>query len=189
MTTPAAEALMTAEEFARLTDPPGVRTELIRGRVVELPPAKTDHSGIAIEIAFHLRTFVGTNRLGRVTGEGGYLLSRDPDTVRGPDAAFVAASRLPGGRLRRGQYFEGPPDLAVEVISPDDRESDVADKVSVWLDAGARRVWEVRPRTETVTIHTAGDPPRTLGAGDSLTSADAGFPVEGFALPVADIFA
>jgi Uma2 family endonuclease len=172
-----------------MADPPGVLTELVRGRVVEMPPAKTDHGGTGFEIGFHLRAFVGMHALGRVTGEGGYIVARDPDTVRAPDAAFLASARLPGGRLPSAEYFEGAPNLAVEVVSPDDRDADVAEKVAGWLAAGSERVWEVRPRTETVTVHAAGMPPRTLGAGDTLTSADAAFGVEGFALKIEAIFA
>jgi Uma2 family endonuclease len=189
MTTPAAEALLTAEEFARLVDPPGVRSELVRGRVVHMPPAKTDHGEVASEIGFHLRAFARMHGLGRVTGEGGYLLFRDPDTVRAPDTAFISSARLPEGRLRQAQYVDGAPDLAVEVVSPDDRDADVADKVADWLAAGAGRVWEVRPRTRTVTVHRRDGAPRTLGEGDTLSSEDAAFAVEGFALPVETIFA
>jgi Uma2 family endonuclease len=189
MTPPAAAARRTAEEFGRLVDPPGIRSELVRGKVMRMPPAKTDHGAIASEVGFHLRTFARAHHLGHVTGEGGYVLARDPDTVRAPDAAFIAFDRLPGRQLPPGEYVEGAPDLAVEVVSPDDRDAEVAEKVADWLAAGAGRVWEVRPRTRTVTIHRKDAPPKTLGIDGTLTSDDAGFAVEGFALPVAAIFA
>ncbi len=152
-----------------------------------MPPAKTDHGYMSFELGFALRSFAGHHQLGRVTGEGGYILSRDPDTVRAPDVGFISAGRL-SGPLPPGEYFQGAPDLAVEVVSPDDRDSDVAEKIALWLSAGALRVWEVRPRTRTVTVHRPGTPPATLRAGDTLTSDDAAFSVDGFALLVGSIF-
>jgi Uma2 family endonuclease len=188
MTTPVAERLLTAEEFARTHDPPGKRTELVGGRVVEMPPAKTKHGIYAYRIARALDDFGSRHGLGVGAGEGGFIVSRDPDTVRAPDAAFIARERLPGGEVPEEEYVEGAPNLAAEVVSPDDRDGDVAEKIRDWLAAGADRVWEVRPRTQTVTVHEKGVAPRTLGAGDALSSVDASFAVEGFSLPLAELF-
>jgi Uma2 family endonuclease len=188
MTTPAAQALLTAEEFARMTDPPGVRSELVRGRVIRMPPAKTRHGRLAGFIHARLEAFAREHRLGEATAEGGYLLRRNPDTVRAPDAAFIAFERLPGGELPEDAYVEGAPDLAVEVVSPSETDAGVAEKVADWLAAGAERAWEVRPRTRTVTVHRRDRPPRTLGIDDTLTSDDAAFAVAGFALPLTEIF-
>lgn len=74
------------------------------------------------------------------------------------------------------------------MVSDNDRETDIATKVADWLEAGGGRVWEVRPRTQTITVHRPGHLQRTLGMRDTLGSDDAGFSVEGFALPVAAIF-
>ena len=150
MTSPVAEKLLTAAEFALTVDPPGTRTELLRGRVMCLPPAKTIHGFRSRRIERALEPFIELHRLGITTGEGGYLLHRNPDTVRAPDAAFLAAHRVPPLGLPEDEYIEGAPDLAVEVVSPDDRDADVAEKVRDWLTAGSQRVWEVRPRTRTV---------------------------------------
>ncbi|MFN0145479.1 MAG: Uma2 family endonuclease [Dehalococcoidia bacterium] len=188
MTSPVAEKLLTAEEFALTVDPPGTRTELVRGRVVCMPPAKTGHGRRAYRIGKKLEPFIETHHLGEITGEGGYLIRRDPDTVRAPDVGFVAAARVPAGGISDDEYFEGAPDLAVEVVSPDDRDVDVAEKVRDWLMAGSQRVWEVRPRTRTVTVHRTGAPPRTLREGEALTSDDAAFAVMGFTLAVSAIF-
>ena len=123
-----------------------------------------------------------------MTGEGGYRLSRNPDTVRGPDAAFLEASRIPAAGYG-DEWIEGAPTLAVEVVSPGNTEAEIAEKVHDYLEAGASRVWEVRPRLRLVIVHQPDGLPRALGLDDVLTSADAGFAVDGFALPVADIFA
>jgi Uma2 family endonuclease len=120
-----------------------------------------------------------------VTGaETGFRIARDPDTVRAPDVAFVCAQRLPSRRPRG--YFEGPPDLAVEVVSPEDRASEVMAKVEDWLRAGCQEVWVVDPKTETVSLYRSRDESRILRLGGRLTSGEL---LPGFTLPVADIFA
>lgn len=83
---------------------------------------------------------------GLVSGEGGYHLHRDPDTVRAPDAAWIAFSRLPGGQFPEDSYPDASPNLAVEVMSTHDREIDIDEKVADYLAAGSERVWVVRPR-------------------------------------------
>ena len=189
MASPVAEELLTAEQYALMANPPGMRTELVRGRVVTMPPAKTGHGRRGARIDRALSAFAIANDLGDTTGEGGYLLTRDPDTIRAPDAAFLSKERIPPAGIPDEDYIEGAPDLAVEVISPDDTESAVAEKVATYLAAGAQRVWEVRPRLKTVTVHRPDREPVTLGVDGTLRSEDAGFSVEGFTLAVAAVFA
>ena len=183
-----AERLMTAEEFAETTDPPGMRTELVRGRVIYMPPPANIHGEYVANTILSLGPFARAHDLGRVMAESGYTLQRRPDTVRGPDVSFVSHERL-RTQGHGPSYLEGAPTLAVEVISPSETRADVADKVSQYLAAGAERVWEVRPRQRTVTVHRSGSPAVTKHVGDVLTSDDAAFAVDGFALAVEAIFA
>ena len=106
-----AAKLLTAEEFGCIIDPPGLHTELVRGTIITTPPAKTKHGFRAGNIDFSLKTFSRAHKLGITTGEGGYVLARNPDTVRGPDSAFISAARVPAGGLPEDEYFEGAPDL------------------------------------------------------------------------------
>ena len=108
-----------------------------------------------------------------------------PDRVVAPDVAFARA--LDRNRDRT-KYNPGSPTLAVEVVSPNDRESKVARKVLEYLDAGAERVWVVRPESRTVTVHRPNGDSHTYRMGDTLTSEDAALP-EGFALTLEAIFA
>ena len=189
MASPAVPRLLTAEEFLHLPEPiEGGKMELDRGRVVCMSPVGLEHCEIAIDIAFALKTFTDAKRLGRVSVETGFKLAENPDVVRAPDVSFVTADRRPPGSGRRG-FVEGAPDLAVEVMSPDDREKDLLAKAGEYLDAGASRVWIVRPATRTVTVFRAGGEVATRHEAETLSSDDAGFGVEGFALPVAGIFA
>ena len=189
MTTLVVERLMTAEEFAETIDPPGLTSELVCGKVVYMPPAKTNHGYYGDRVGDFLKDFYRPRELGISTGEGGYVLSRNPDSVRAPDFGFLSMNRIPPGWPHVDSYIEGAPDLAVEVVSPRNTRTDIALKVAQYLAAGSERVWEVRPRQRTVTVHRRDAAPRTLGADDVLTSDDAGFAVDGFSLPVANIFA
>lgn len=188
MSSSTAERLLTAEEFAETTDPPNMRTELVKGRIVTMPPPSTIHGKYVRRIGAALGAFADANGEGDVVVESGYLLEIDPDTVRGPDVSFIAASSLGAGLPPRG-YHKGAPTLAIEVISPDEADEQVRGKIDLYLSTGAQRVWEVRPRLRTVTVHRAGVEPHTLTADDLLTSDDAAFNVDGFSLAVRDIFA
>jgi len=151
-----------------------------------MPPAGQEHGGTGATVTGLLWAYVSPRGLGRVlTLDAGIILRRNPDTVRGPDVCFIAAERLPGGRLPVG-YGEIVPDLIVEIVSPGTRRAAVRRKTRMWLEAGARLVWTLYPRTRTVEVSRPDAEDRTLRAGDMLT----GEPVlPGFSVPVADLFA
>jgi Uma2 family endonuclease len=178
------QRLMTAEELLQLPDD-GQRHELVRGKLRTMPPGSWEHGCESIEIAASLAPHARRNRLGRVAGaDTGFWLTRDPDTVRAPDVAFVRRDRLPEGPARQG-YFDGAPDLAVEVISPNDRYSEVDEKIGEYLEHGTRMVLIVDPRRQTVAVHRPGQPVRVLGVDDMLDGEDV---VPGWTMPVRDIF-
>jgi Uma2 family endonuclease len=184
-----AQKLMTVEEFERLPDPSaGERMELVRGVVVLAPPADTGQGRRSFRIGRWLDDFVEAHQLGAITGEGGYLLAEDPDIVRAPDTAWLSSQKHERQSGRETGYFKGTPNLAVEVVSDGDRDVEVTEKVEDWLRYGTDRVWVVRPRQRTVTVHRSEAQPHVYASGDVLTSEDAGFPVEGFELPVGRIF-
>jgi Uma2 family endonuclease len=114
----------------------------------------------------------------------GFVLRRDPDTVRAADIAFICADRLPPEGLPFG-FFEGAPDLAVEILSPFDRYPDLLRKVSQWLEAGTRLVWVVDPARRTVTAFQSDGTLRLL---DESAELDGGDVLPGFRHPVRDLF-
>lgn len=181
--------LLSAEDFVLLPGPPeGGRMELVNGEVVTMPPAGGEHGRRSATIAASLLRFIREHVLGDVGVEVGYLLRRDPDILRAPDASFLRADRLEGGRFP-ASYVVGAPTLAVEVVSPGDTADEVNAKVTEYLEAGAERVWVVQPNVRRVIVHWPNGDAHTYGPGDVLTSREAAFPLDGFELPIDEIFA
>jgi Uma2 family endonuclease len=177
--------LLTAEDLFELPDHGG-RNELVRGALREMSPGSPQSSEISVLIAAALLGFVRPRSLGAVFGENaGFIISRNPDTVRAPDASFVRAERLPS---KDEQQFFLPlaPDLVVEVVSPSDRMRDVNDKIHEYLDAGVRLVWLVEPRAKRITVYL---PDRTARTLDACATLDGGAVLPGFSLPLTDLFA
>ncbi len=177
----------TAEELLRMPDD-GFRHELVRGELRKMTPAGNKHGYVTMNLSGPLHRHVKENGLGRVyTAETGFLLARNPDTVRAPDVAFVSHARLEEVGEVEG-FWPGAPDLAVEVISPSDTHTEVIGKALSWLDAGCRMVLAVDPSRRTVTVYRALDDIRILKgeAGETLDGADV---VPGWSLPVAELFA
>jgi Uma2 family endonuclease len=162
-----------------------VRYELAKGALVEMLPAGARHGRIASRIDRRLGRYVEENALGEMfTADAGFVLSRDPDTVRAPDVAFVSADRLPEGELS-SRFLELAPDLAVEVISPSDTADQVQAKLVQWIDHGVRLVWLVYPATGSLAAYRALDDGRLLTEQDVFS----GEPVlPGFSCPVSDLF-
>lgn len=157
--------------------------ELIAGELRMMTPAGRKHGVIAALLSHLLVDHVKEQDLGEVcTAEPGFVLRRDPDTVRAPDVAFIRKERLAGDP---DKFFEGAPDLAVEVVSPSDQAQEVTDKAAAWLAAGAVEVWVVWPETRTITVHRAGADPQTLGEDDTLTGGDV---LPGFRCRVGEVF-
>ena len=177
-----AARLVTAEELANYPDSKDY--ELVRGvpRVYE-PPGGL-HGRLGGRIAARLLDHVERFGLGTVLVEAGYVLRRGPDTVRGPDVSFLSAARLPRDQIPE-EFIPGAPDLAVEILSPSSRWSEVEEKVADYLAGGTRLVWVMEPRERRVVVRYPDRPSRTLTAGDVLDGEDV---VPGFALTLADLF-
>jgi Uma2 family endonuclease len=177
----AVEEITTAEEL--LEAPDLGCCELVLGELVMMSPAGYEHGVIVGNIHTSLATFVKQRSLGVVTAaETGFIIARAPDTVRAPDVGFIQAARMPSERTRG--FFQGPPDLAVEVVSPTDRAGELLAKVRDWLAAGCRAVWVVDPTSQTVSVYR-GSQTSLLTANDELGDDEI---LPGFRLPVAELF-
>lgn len=173
--------LLTAEEF--LAQYEELPAELIRGEVVHMTPPGEGHSRSGMRAAGFLFMWSEATGRGIVYDEIGVILSRGPDTVRAPDAAYYGPERVPPPRERG--YVETVPDLVVEIASRDDPQQDVLGKAGMWLDHGVREVWVVWPWLKAVTVLRGPGDQVTLHVGDTLASPEI---LPGFELPLERLF-
>jgi Uma2 family endonuclease len=182
----AIKARLTAEDLWRLGTG-DVRRELVDGEIVEMTPAGGTHGWLVVELSSRLRAHTAVQGRGVViAGDVGFILGlpQDPERVRAPDVAFIATGRLPGGQLPQG-FIHGAPDLAVEILSPNDDPVEVQQKVRDYLEAGSRLVWVVAPRPRTVTVYRPDGSARLVCEPGGLEGEDV---LPGFALPLAELF-
>ncbi len=176
--------LLSAEDLWKQPDD-GYRYELVKGEIRRMPPTGFEHGIRTAEIGSLLNVHVKKHKLGYVCGaETGFKITYNPDTVRAPDAAFVRQAAIEEKGIPKG-YWEGAPDLAVEVISPSDTYTQVAEKVDEWLNAGCAVVWVVNPRRETVEVYQSPEDITVLQGDDILDGGDV---IEGFQCSVKDLF-
>jgi Uma2 family endonuclease len=173
---------MTAEDLERvhILDK---RVELVRGVLVVREPAGLRHGRVAMELARRLANHVDAHGLGRVyAAETGFTLARDPDTVRGPDIAFISRDRVP--HPEPVGFPALAPDLVAEVLSPGDRPGAVLAKVADWLSAGTRLVWIVDPERQVARVYREDGTEHILKAEQALEGENV---VPGFSCPLGAI--
>ena len=102
-----------------------------------------------------------------LSGDVGFILSRNPDTVLAPDIAFVRAARLANAG---DGYLELAPDLAVEIISPGNSSAEIERKISIYFESGSDEVWVVSPRKREVAVHRGQGMVEALRVDDKLES-------------------
>lgn len=175
---------MTADELWRLPKVDKLY-ELVQGELITMPPAGYNHGAVGMTLGALLFAHVRIKNLGCVTGpDTGFMLARDPDTVRAPDVSFVRRDRLPDPLPVK--YWEGAPDLAVEVLSPSDSATEMDAKVQEYLDAGTTEVIVITPKLKLVKIFRHGQTATVLRSGDILRDLES---VPGFQCDVDEIFA
>ena len=173
--------LITAEQLPAIAG--SRRVELVRGELVEMSPVGGEHSELTVLLASRILSFVRKRKLGTVGTERGFVLFRDPDVVRAPDVHFVSTVRE--SPADRKGFFPGAPDLAVEILSPDDKASAVQEKIREYLTAGTRLVWLVDPQSETVTAYHPSGEARVYAGEQAVPGEDV---LPGFSFRPADLF-
>ena len=163
-------ALMTAEELMQLPKD-GFRYELINGELEKMPSPGPPHGRIAFRLNVCLGQFILDHELGEgFANDTGFKLTSNPDTVLAPDFAFVTNEKYREGSKTEG-YWPGPPDLAVEVLSPSDRPGKVKQKISRWFNFGTRQVWIVDMKHSSVSVYRSESDITTFSGSDLLQPA------------------
>jgi Uma2 family endonuclease len=176
----AGKRLVTAEELLDFSED----YELIEGKLVQVPPANAQHGSVSNRLAFYLTAHALNPRMGEVFSQDtGFILQRNPDTVRAPDVAFVAQERLQ--KPLPAAFSEVMPDLVAEVASPGDRPVEVQERVQAWLRAGVRLIWVVYPVAQSVAAFYADGQTQEFAADSDLTRQPV---LPGFRCRVADLF-
>ena len=186
-----ANDLMTADQLF-LYDSRGMRTELVRGRLVVREPAGYRHGAIAARVLTRIAAYLERDEAARsaehplgdvLAAETGFTLQRGPDTVRAPDVAFVSWARRPASTIG---FAALAPDLAVEVLSPSDRPGQVLAKVADWLTAGTTLVWVIDSERRLARVYR-GDGSESILSERMALDGESTLP--GFLLPLDTLFA
>jgi Uma2 family endonuclease len=184
------ERTYTADDLLVLSHSPEyseMRLELSDGELIIMSPASGSHGIIASRLDRLIGNFADEHGLGVTTAaETGYILFKSEsgrDTVRAPDVGFVSAAHI--ADIPNEGYIPFAPDLAVEVMSPNDTASEIQKKVMEYLRAGTRLIWVAYPETRSVTVYT----PQGAHIVDENGTLDGGDVLPGFRLAVNSIFA
>lgn len=180
------ERLLSTEDLLALPDDGAHEFELVRGRLVSMPPPDWHSSAVATNIVIAMGSFVKQNRLGMcLAADGGFILEHDPDTVRIPDCSFIRAERVEREAPERG-IWPGAPDLAVEVLSPSNRFTATVEKVEDYLSAGVRLVWVIDPEARVAFVYAPNRLVARVAESGVLTGEDV---IPGFTLNLAEVWA
>ena len=176
------EKLITGEELLELGDIGPC--ELVEGRIVPMAPTGDEHGGYEGNFYYEVRSFVDLHKLGKVrVGEVGIYIRRNPDTVRGADVIFISheryAQRKPGG------YLDVAPDLVVEILSPNDKWTEVTQKLRDYFAIGVRLIWVADPEARCVYAYRSLTDVREFTEKDELPGDEV---LPGFAVKVAQLF-
>jgi Uma2 family endonuclease len=182
MNTVAAKPI-TPDEFLEMGDD-AKGYELIDGQLVEKPVSK-ESSRVGSRVGRRLDEYADAHGGWAYNAELGYrCFPAKPNQVRKADASYISFARMPAETYEDEGFCSTCPEIAVEVLSPDDNAYEVDAKTEEWLAAGAREVWLVNPELQVVRLHRADGTLALLRAADTLTSPL----LPGFAVPVADLF-
>ena len=176
--------LWTAEDLLDFQNSPW-QHELIHGVLYRMPPTGFDHGRYESLFSAFLTIHVSTNQLGQVaSGDPGFIIARNPDTVIAPDVAYISNERLKSA-ISTDRFLTIAPDLVAEIVSPNDRPREVQEKVERWLQFGVRAVVVIDPKSQTVTVNSPSQQKILYGPDDTM---DLNFVVSGFTLPIHRIF-
>jgi Uma2 family endonuclease len=178
------DQLLTVEEYAQMPDD-GRRTELVRGRIIELPPPNYLHGLTCVAVVIAMGHWLAQRKLGRiVSNDSGIVTKRNPDILRGADVAYYSYARIALG-ANPGQYPDVPPEIVIEVRSPSDRWKDIHEKVAEYLAVGVSIVCVIDPELRKAWLYFPDQPDRIVEPDEDLTFPEC---LADFSVPMSSLF-
>src|SRR5437773_2170161 len=172
---------LTVEQFWR--EYAGKPYELVNGEIRPVSPTGYEHGSTESRADFELRLYLKGNPIGDVVGgETGFWLN--DDTMRAADVAFIGNEKL-AQITERGKYLPFAPDLAIEVVSPNDAADEIQEKVKLYLDAGTKQVWVFYPKIREIVVHYPDGTSKRFTDQDVIDGGDV---LPGFSASVTDFF-
>ncbi len=171
------------EEFMALPQD-GHRYELVNGELVDMGNSGMEHGYVACLLVAALTTFVRPQKLGIIC-DSSTAFTLKTGNKRSPDVSFVSSERLKGlSRPPRG-FFQGSPDLAVEILSPGNTIEEMHEKIVEYFENDTRLLWKIDPSERCILVYHSPEPDRLLRVGDCLDGENI---VPGFAMAVSELF-
>ncbi len=183
MTVAIEKEFWTDKDFISLTQD-GHRYELVNGELVEMGNSGMEHGYIACILVAILTSFVREHNLGAVC-DSSTAFTLKSGNKRSPDVSFVARERLKGLKRPPRGFFEGSPDLVVEILSPSNTVEEIHEKIVEYFHNGTRLVWVIHPEEKYVLVYHSPEPDCFLRSRDRLEGEDV---VQGFSMSVAEFF-
>ena len=176
--------IWTDDELLSLPED-GNKYEVMNGELI-VSPAGIEHEEIGVRLIVALASFVREHKLGIVCGSSaGYWMKSKPKNFLSPDVSFIAKERLGGAKRAPRKFFDGAPDLVVEVLSPRDTIELLHEKIVEYFNSGARLIWVINPDEQIVLVYHTPTPDQLLRADDTLDGEQV---IPGFTLPVSELF-
>ena len=183
MTIASEKTIWTDEAFMALPDT-GDRYEIVNGELVNMGNSGMEHGNICAFLAGNLAIYVRAKKLGSVCGSSTAFKMKSGNK-RSPDISFVAKERLKGLKKLPKGFFDGAPDLAIEVLSPNNTFEEIHGKLVEYFESGCRLAWVINPDEESVLVYRKPQPEKLLKMTDSLDGEEI---VPGFSLAIAELF-
>jgi Uma2 family endonuclease len=173
----------TVADVVEIERTEGKLCELVDGILVEKVMGYPE-SLLAVYLITVLNTFVMSRKLGLVAGADG-MMELFPGRIRIPDVSFIRWDRVPGDTAPTEPVPALAPNLAVEVLSKSNTRAEMDAKRLDYFNSGAELVWEVEPKSKTVTVYKSLSDSQVLHVGDTLMGDPA---LPGFSLSLAELF-
>jgi Uma2 family endonuclease len=160
------------------------RYELVNGELIDMGNSGMEHGYLACILTVQLGGYIQANKLG-VICDSSTAFTLKNGNKRSPDISFISRDRLQGLSRPPKGFFEGSPDLVVEILSPGNTVAEMHEKITEYFENETRLLWKIDPNERCVLVYRGVEPDRLLRMGDRLEGEDV---VPGFSMAIAELF-